>query len=295
MSARILLVEDDELQKAVLTSALRTRAYDVETASGGLEAVWKILCGSYDLVLIDYLLPEIDGLATARLIHDIMGHVARPRMVALTAKPDSITEREMGPGEAFDEVVTKTADMWGLFASVDRQLQAAPSRKARRAAEVELLLKDWSDYEDAPLPAAVSASRLGACRILVVEDDPLQQAVLKSALKRCGYDVQTAADGLDAVRKIRNGAYDLALIDYQIPEVDGLATARLIGALLSEAARPRLIALTATPDRLSAWEATSGKVFDQIVAKSASLPTLLATIGRSLQLTAAATSQFQRE
>jgi two-component system sensor histidine kinase/response regulator len=293
MSARILVVEDDKLQKDVLTSVLRTRAYDVETASDGLGAVWKILCGSFDLVLIDYLLPEIDGLATARLIHDIMGCAARPRMVALTAKPDSLTEREMGPGEAFDEVVAKTAGMSCLLASVGRQLQTAPSRKARRAAEVELLLKDWSDYEDAPLPAAVSVGRQGACRILVVEDDPLQQAVLKAALERCGYDVQTALDGLDAVRKMRCGAFDLALVDYQTPEIDGLATARLIGALLSEATRPRLIALTATPDRLSAWEATSGKVFDQIVAKSASLPTLLATIRCSLRPPAAATPRFQ--
>ena len=281
MPARILVVEDDQLQRSVLQSALRSRGYEVETASDGLDAVWRIRSGSYDLVLIDYLLPEIDGLATARLIIDLMGDAARPRMIALTARPDTVHDRESSSGNAFDDVITKSGNIPALLATVDQQMQSVPNRVARREAEAELLLKEWTEFESSP-PRAKDAGPKRA-RILIVEDDPLQQTVLKSALARFGYDVQVTSNGLDAVRKIRGGGIDLVLVDYQTPEIDGLATARLVGDLLSEDERPRLIALTATPQRLADWEKVSGKVFDEIVGKSSNLPNLFATITRSLQ------------
>lgn len=282
MPARILVVEDDQLQRSVLQAALRSRGYEVETAADGLDAVWRIRSGSYDLLLIDYLLPEIDGLATARLIIDLMGDAARPRMIALTARPDSLQERETAGGNAFDGIITKSGNIPALLATVDQHLQSVPDRETRREAEAALLLQDWIEFESAP-PPADPAGEPAPARILVVEDDPLQQTVLKSALARFGYDVQVISNGLDAVRKIRGGGFDLVLVDYQTPEIDGLATARLVGDLVREEVRPRLIALTATPQRLADWEKTSGKVFDAIVGKSSNLPSLFATIARALQ------------
>jgi CheY-like chemotaxis protein len=63
-------------------------------------------------------------------------------------------------------------------------------------------------------------------RVLVVEDNELEQAALKAALEREGYIVDSASDGLSALRKLRSGRYDLALVDYHIPEVDGSWTRR---------------------------------------------------------------------
>ena len=282
MKTRILVVEDDKLQRSVLQSALKTRGYDVETAVDGLDAVWKIREGSFDLVLIDYLLPEIDGLATARLIHDLMGDAARPRMLALTARPDTVHDREAASGSAFDGVIAKSSNLPELLATVERYLMSVPDADARHAAESNLLLQDWVEYDSAEARPSTHHGP-AAARILVVEDDPLQQSVLKSALARLGHDVQTTPDNLEAVRKIRDGNYDLVLVDYQTPEIDGLAAARLVGSLMSEAARPRLIALTATPDRLTQWEAKFGRVFDEIIPKSSSLPALLAIVSRSLR------------
>ena len=279
MKTRILVVEDDPLQSTILQSALKTRGYEVETVPDGLAAVWKIREGSYDLVLIDYQLPEIDGMATARLIHDLMGEAARPRMIALTVRPDTVQDREARSGGAFDGVIAKSANLPDLLAKVDQFLLAAADPGARHAAEAALTLQDWIEYDQAqsrtPMPHTP--------RILVVEDDPLQQSVLKAALVRLGYDVQATADNLDAVRRIRGGEYDLVLVDYQTPEIDGLAAARLVGSLVAEAVRPKLIALTATPDRLTQWEAVHGKVFDEVVAKSANLPAVLTTVARALQ------------
>jgi CheY-like chemotaxis protein len=123
-------------------------------------------------------------------------------------------------------------------------------------------------------------------RLLVVEDDAIQQAVLKSALERRGYDIEVASDGLTAVRMLRGGGFDLALIDYRLPEIDGLASARLLREMMTGEDRPKLIALTSAADSLSSRE-VSESVFDEIVSKPLNLPALLSTIGHHLRETAA--------
>jgi CheY-like chemotaxis protein len=90
-----------------------------------------------------------------------------------------------------------------------------------------------------------------ARRVLIVEDDDVQQAVLRSALVQCGYEVEVASDGLSAVHMARAGGFDLALIDYHLPEIDGLASARLLRALMTEKEQPKLIAVTVDPEGLS--------------------------------------------
>lgn len=280
---RILVVEDDALQQSILKAALEADGYQVETASDGLDAVWKIREGRFDLALIDYRLPEIDGLATARLIGDLMGEVGRPRLVALTATPECVIGRELLAGQAFDGIVAKSVDLPALLATVGRFLRSAPGSAARHAANLELLLGEWSEYDTVPHRPEPQQGSSPQARILVVEDDELQCSVLRFALAAHGYDVETASDGLSAVRKLRRGGYDLALIDYELPEIDGLAMARLIRDLLSEAARPRLVAHTAAPDRLKGRGRMSRCAFDDVVDKSTGLPTLLATIDHHLR------------
>ena len=83
---------------------------------------------------------------------------------------------------------------------------------------------------------------------------------------------------------MREQCFDLALIDYELPGIDGLATAWLIGDLLSDSARPRLVALTAAPERLAS-RAVPHRMFDEIVAKQLGLPAVLATVAHQLRLT----------
>lgn len=280
---RIFIVEDDELQQEVLKSALDFHGYEVETSADGLDALWKIREGRYDVVLVDYQLPEIDGLAMARLIRDLMGTVACPALIALTGSPDTLADKERVPGSAFDEIIPKCSGLDRLIFAIQRQLKARPSAAAQREAEFALLANDWTEYDASFGSDGGQVDQSAAPRILVVEDDELQQSVLKSALESCGYAVEGAFDGLQAVRMIREGAFDLALVDYKLPEMDGLATGRLILDLLGEGVRPRMIALTSAPTHLIARMADTGSAFDEIVAKSAGLPALLSTVERHLR------------
>ncbi len=120
----------------MLRSALESSGYAVETANNGIEAVRAARTGNFDLVLVDYKLPEIDGLATARLILDLMSEDVRPRILALTSAPDHLNSRQADTGNAFDEIVAKSSGLPALLAIVARHLRSAPNSATRRAAEV---------------------------------------------------------------------------------------------------------------------------------------------------------------
>jgi CheY-like chemotaxis protein len=119
-------------------------------------------------------------------------------------------------------------------------------------------------------------------RILIAEDDDLQGALLRRALEARGYEAEIVTDGLQAVRRLRTGAYDLALLDYHLPEVDGLAAARLLHDHFTEADRPGLIAVTATAEGLSAKEGQTGTSFDAVVSKRLGLAALLSVVESNL-------------
>ena len=92
---RILIVEDDPLQAQVLNKGLTSAGFAVDVCSGGLAAVEQIEDEHYDAVLVDYRIPEIDGLALARVVGDTLGLFARPVLIALTASPQRIIDREL--------------------------------------------------------------------------------------------------------------------------------------------------------------------------------------------------------
>ena len=120
-------------------------------------------------------------------------------------------------------------------------------------------------------------------RILIAEDDALQGTVLRGMLEGRGYEAEIVSDGLEAVRRLRTGRFDLALLDYHLPVVDGLAAARLLHDFLQAEDRPRLIAVTAAADGLREKEASSGGTpFDAVVAKRHGLPALLAVVDATL-------------
>jgi two-component system sensor histidine kinase/response regulator len=278
MRARILIVESDLLQQSVLRLTLEVGGSVVETVSDGLSAIWKIREGHYDLVILGYKLPEIDGLAVARLVGDLMGEAARPRLVALAAFPEAVLARERLNGKAFDHIIAKRADLPKLLSPLISTLPASSDSVSQDAAQVDLFLTAWDDYETIPERLEIADGDNAIARVLIVEDDEIQRSVLQAALAAQGYDVETAADGLTAVRMMRKAAYNLALIDHELPELDGLAAARLISDLMGEGIRPQLVALTASPDMLASRAAWSGRVFDEIIGKQVDLPTLLALI-----------------
>ena len=119
----------------------------------------------------------------------------------------------------------------------------------------------------APVPGT-AARRTG--RILLVDDAPINRELARAVLERVGHSVETVGDGGSAVSALRDGTFDLVLMDVQMPGMDGMTATRLIRALPGPTARVPVIAMTANvlPEQVAAFQAAGmddhvGKPFDR--------------------------------
>jgi len=280
---RILVVEDDELQIQVLEAVLTAAGYDVDIATSGLDAVRLVQPARYDVVLVDYQVPEINGVAITKLIDRFLGSALRPVLIALTATPDHPDIVTSKATLAFDAVVSKLAGFSVLLSVITRCVASAPDSASRQSAADSLLYKEWLEYDMEPQRPGMQGANPGAPRILVVEDEESQRLLLTAVLERQGYIVEPISSGLEALNHIREGCFDLALVDYNLPEMDGLALATLVLDLMQEHVRPRLIALTSTPAGLHDKQAAAGSVFDAVLGKSSDLLGLICAVDQHLR------------
>ncbi len=128
MSARILLVEDDPVSRDLLSALLRARGYEVDEASDGFGALRCVQDYAYDLVFIDYHLPEMDGYALARLMRTLGEKTdTNLNMVAITADHFGLATRR-GADCLFDRILSKPIDPDALYTFCDEFLHpAAPA------------------------------------------------------------------------------------------------------------------------------------------------------------------------
>ncbi|MEZ5829392.1 MAG: response regulator [Hyphomicrobiales bacterium] len=103
-------------------------------------------------------------------------------------------------------------------------------------------------------------------RVLVAEDSPITQDLLKLLLNQRGHEVDVAADGEQALAALRQQRYDVALLDFHLPKLDGLQVATIIRSEAGEHPVPRLIAITADMEGLLS-QPKGGETFDQLLPK----------------------------
>jgi CheY-like chemotaxis protein len=115
-------------------------------------------------------------------------------------------------------------------------------------------------------------------RILIAEDNRINQKVALKLLERIGYRADVAANGVEALRALERQTYDVVLMDVQMPEMDGLAATREIRARWSRAAGPRVIAMTANAMRDDREECLAAGMDDFI-----SKPVVLAQLAGALE------------
>jgi CheY-like chemotaxis protein len=117
-------------------------------------------------------------------------------------------------------------------------------------------------------------------RVLLAEDNPMNQKLVVRLLEKMGYKADLAQDGLQVLEALGNQPYDLILMDVQMPELDGLEVTRRIRAALPEDSRPRIVAMTASAlpaDR----EACRQAGMDDYLAKPIKVEELVAILAAS--------------
>jgi CheY-like chemotaxis protein len=119
---RILIVEDDDFVRSLLSAALRAERYEVHGVCNGLDAIIALDHGHFDIALLDYRMPKIDGYVAAQLMSALLPSIQQPRLIAVTASPDLLRERDLNATCSFDAIVPKSSDMHQVIAAIEQCL-----------------------------------------------------------------------------------------------------------------------------------------------------------------------------
>ena len=229
---RALVVDDVAQARQVLAGLLGRLAFQVEEAASASAALDRVEQAArenapFDLVLLDCTLPGTDILDTARALRAAAPPGRRLSLVLLaTYGRDEIIAA--APAAGVDTIVMKPISASALFDTV-MLLFGGAERLALAPA----------------LPApSLAGEVLRGARILLVEDNHLNQEVAAGLLAAGGVQVEIAANGVLALEKLKVGTYDAVLMDMQMPVMDGLAATLALRQLPAHAALP-VIAMTA--------------------------------------------------
>ena len=226
---RVLAVDDNATNRELLRAQLAAAGMRCEVAASGEDALRKLAAAAeeqapFPLAVLDQQMPEMDGLElTRRIKADV--RIARTRLVMLGSigRPlDPLQLRALGVLTWATKPIWRAHLLRALSAALDDE-GAGTTVPGEPQAAREMA------------PQARHAPRM---RILLVEDTPINAEVVTEILSMAGYAVELAVDGLQAVEATETGAFDLILMDCQLPGIDGYEAARRIRVLESSRAVP---------------------------------------------------------
>ncbi len=219
----LLVVDDNATNRRIVHDLAAGWGFRVTQATGADEALARLRSSApCDLAILDHQMPGMDGDDLAAAIHALPARRTLPLILL-----SSLTRRSSSPH--FARTMAKPVRVDALLAAVRATLAEAPSPGRPGAA---------------PAYDATLGLRC-PLRLLVAEDNVVNQKVVSLLLKRLGYDALVVADGLEAVAALDLVDYDAILMDVEMPELDGCEATRRIRAARPGSTRPWIIALTA--------------------------------------------------
>ena len=264
---RVLVVDDNATNRRILTTLLDRWGVDAAATASPLEALDWVRGGqAFDVAVLDMLMPERDGVELAADLRELRPE--RPIPVVILSSIGVHGRAASNVAAMLIKPVKPSAVHDALVTAVSGEGAAARTGGDRSVAA----------------PVAPPAG----LRILLAEDNAVNQKLAIRLLKQMGFEADIVGDGLAAVRAVEDGAYDLVLMDVQMPELDGLEATRRIRQRWPDRAL-RIVGLTANAmagDR----EACLAAGMDDYVSKPIRPDELAAAIAKTPVGASAATS-----
>jgi CheY-like chemotaxis protein len=255
------VVDDNETNRRLMTAILGAWGMQIVVAPGADEALEALEGGRIDLAVLDMLMPGMDGLDLAAAIQQRVPGL--PMVLASSVSQHDVAADPRWPASGIGAVVTKPIKASPLHAAVATVLGTTNEDVAEVASALDEGL----------------ASR-HPLRILLAEDNVVNQKLAIRLLEKLGYRADIAGNGLEALEALERQTYDLLLSDVQMPEMDGLEATRQILKRWPDGERPWIIAMTAeamSGDRERCLEAG----MNDYVAKPIRVDELVAAIKRT--------------
>ncbi|HWP12894.1 MAG TPA: response regulator, partial [Ramlibacter sp.] len=232
---RALVVDDNDHARAVILDMLEGMTFQAREVSSGSAAVDEVRRAAstgepYDVVYLDWRMPGMDGMDTARRIRSL-GLAEPPVLMMVTAygREEMLKEaRSIG----IDNVLVKPVNASLLFDATMSLLSAAPRAAPPKSGPPEI------DAAQGRLAAIRGA------RVLLVEDNDINQQVARELLEDAGLVVDVADNGQVALDMVQRAYYDLVFMDMQMPLMDGITATREIRKI-DRLARLPIVAMTA--------------------------------------------------
>ncbi|MBR0567383.1 response regulator [Azoarcus sp. L1K30] len=212
---RVLIVDDNSSARDILTVMLTLLGFRVCTAASGEQALAEMDAAyrggaPYRLVLMDWVMPGMDGLECTRRIRAEWAHEQQPKVIMITARDPG----EVPAGSAVDEVIAKPVTQSSLLDAIQRVHGHTVPIRAHRA------------MRDAENKAVIE--RLRGAHVLVVEDNELNQELATDLLSNARISTRIANNGREALDWLAREAFDGVLMDLQMPVMDGFEATRAI-------------------------------------------------------------------
>ena len=217
---RVLIVDDNPSARQILMEMARALGMRADSARDGAHAL-ELLAQEdarkdpYQLALIDWKMPHMDGLACLRAIRQARFGQAAPAVLMVTAfGADELKQRLAAAQLPFGAVLSKPVSPSSLLEACSTALGRAPLARPGVAQRDEAL--------------QAHQARLRGARVLLVEDNPVNQELARTLLGRAGVVVTVAEDGQQAIDLLSRQSFDGVLMDCQMPVMDGYTATALL-------------------------------------------------------------------
>ncbi|HSP87522.1 MAG TPA: response regulator, partial [Ignavibacteriaceae bacterium] len=228
----LLIIDDNETNRKILTSQVEIwgmKCKSTENPSVGLN--WLRNGETFDIAILDYNMPKMNGMDLSAEIKKIESCKDMP-IIILTSfgKQETVAS---GNSNNIASILTKPIKHSQLHEQVIQHLTTV---NKKRLAEQSSKSKSKSDESNKNI----------SLRILLGEDNIVNQKVTKRIFERLGFDIDIAGNGREVLNAAKNTKYDLILMDINMPELNGFEASRLIREELDSDSQPVIIAITAS-------------------------------------------------